>query len=99
MTRFIAFSALEIAFEFLVAPSKKAPCSWAQGEEGDVPLSPLEVAAVGFVLSRHVFLKSNCGSPQQGGLGVAGGHAESVQNWSKRLLLANSTAGVFYCCG
>lgn len=63
-----------MAFEFLVEPSEKAPRSWAQGEDGDVPLSPLEVTAVGFVLSRHVFLKSSCGPPQQGGLGVAGGH-------------------------
>lgn len=43
-------------------------------EEGNILLSPFEVAAVGFVLHRHAFLESNCGSPQQGGLGVAGGH-------------------------
>lgn len=43
-------------------------------EEGVSLLSPFEVAVVGFDLCRCVFLESHCGSPQQGGLGVAGGH-------------------------
>lgn len=38
----IALGALEIAFEFLVVPSEKAPCSWAQ-RKGTIFQVPLKL--------------------------------------------------------
>lgn len=60
-------------------------------EEGNILLSPFEVAAVGFVLSRHAFLESNWLSPA----GRAGG------SWRSRITCAHleheTPASSFHC--